>query len=840
MKKKSIIILIVLGFSVGIYANLTSGVRFNVQMPKTTIKLFEKSNHLMPSELEVSFDMYLAQSLSIGQILMVKCGKTMLSLTYIGHNKDNCNFVLSTISNKKKYIEIPFDANRGTEGNWFNMSLYVSTKNQSTTIVFGRKKYILKGVTIPSNGSYNVFFGPNESGLSDVPPMAIANIVVKEKGKTKYVFPLNESTGRFATDTVSNAKAIIENPVWLINSHHFWKHLGTYNAVKTAGITYDTKRNKLIIVNADTIASFGLKDNVYTTLPIRGKKLVGFSGEAIYNVSKDKIIYYNLYDGDGITNPFVAEISATGDVINYFPYEFHNPLHHHAMFWDENQQQLYIFGGYGNYTYSDKLLKFNKASDKWDSINIHGDRITPRMHTIAGADTDPDLFYIYGGIGNETGKQELGKEFYSDLYLLNIKKGEIKRLWSDTTNLSHLIPKRNLIVDPVQKAVLFLCTNRNNGKIALYSFDIETGRHRRVSDETLVNTNCINSTAYLFFDKSIRKYCMAVRQAEDNKANAKIELFSLNYPAITYEQLNRRDKEEGSMKYLILFILIFALIIPGVSFYLIRKKSSKHLPNDTENNEPVSEFDELRDMSVDKKANAVFLFGEFAVINRDGINISSRFSSKIKQLFTLILLNSIRYNEGISTEKLSLTIWSNKDVSDAKNIRGVTINHLRTLLKEMDGISLIYVDEKWDLIVDETCYCDYKTAIHLEKQTITLESMRQMLAILKRGPLLPAFYQYDWFEKSKIEYDELLFNQLEKGIPLLAENKYWNETVLAANTLFSFDHLNEIALQYKITALSKLGKHESAQKVYDRFSKEYLICYNEKYKGKFTDFTSLV
>jgi len=123
---------------------------------------------------------------------------------------------------------------------------------------------------------------------------------------------------------------------------------------------------------------------------------------------------------------------------------------------------------------------------------------------------------------------------------------------------------------------------------------------------------------------------------------------------------------------------------------------------------------------------------------------------------------------------------------------------------------------------------------------MTLTSVQQLLNLLKRGPLLPAFYQYDWFENSKIEYDEFLFNQLENGMPLLAENKCWNECILAANILFSFDHLNEVAFQYKLTTLIKLGKIESAQRIYDRFCKEYLICYNEKYKKKFAEFSTMV
>lgn len=835
MKRKSLIILIILGFSLSIHAALSSGVRFKTQVPKTFIKLFENSNEPMPSELGISFDMYLAQPLSIGQILMVECGNTTLSLTYIGRNKNNCSFVLSPVSDKKKYIEVPFDASKCEEGKWFNVSLKILKKNQFTSITLDGKTYVLSNVEIPTNSYYNIYFGPNDSGLSDVTPMAIANVVVTENEKVKHVFPLNESEGKYAFDTLSQARAKVENPIWLINSHHYWKHLGSYRAVKSCGITYDSRRSKLIIVNTDTLASLNIRNNTYTLIPIEAEQLAGFSGEAVYSNLKDIILYYNLYDGDGVTNPFISKLSTDGRVINYIPYTFHNPLHHHATLWDESHQSLYIFGGYGNYSYSDKLLFFNESDNKWDSITTKGDRIAPRMHTIAGEGPQSNLFYIYGGIGNETGKQELGKEFYSDLYLLNIETKEIKRLWADSNQLSYLVPKRNLIYDNKENAVLFLCTNRNNGKIALYSFDVKTGKHKRVSNETLVNTNCINSTAYLFYDTNIQKYCMAVKQADDNKLEAKIEVFTLNYPAITYEQLNKFEKSNSSTWILSICICLSVIII---GFIFLRKKTKKvkTLKNNIGNKESsINEVSESLNGSTDQKDNAIYLFGEFTVTNREGVNISARFSPKIKQILVLILLNSIKHNEGISTEKLSLSIWTNKDVSEAKNIRGVTINHLRTLLKELDGISLVYEDEKWTLILEDQCYCDYKMAIELQKLNMNLDSIRQILSILKRGALLPAFYQYEWFEKSKIEYDEFLFSLLENGLPVLYDNKHWNDTVLATNILFSFDRLNEPALRFKVIALSKLGKQESAQKTYDRFCKEYLICYNEKYKLKFSD-----
>lgn len=45
--------------------------------------------------------------------------------------------------------------------------------------------------------------------------------------------------------------------------------------------------------------------------------------------------------------------------------------------------------------------------------------------------------------------------------------------------------------------------------------------------------------------------------------------------------------------------------------------------------------------------NTLYLFGDFTVLDKKGRNITHLFSSKIKQLFLLILLNSIGKRRGL-------------------------------------------------------------------------------------------------------------------------------------------------------------------------------------------------
>jgi len=52
----------------------------------------------------------------------------------------------------------------------------------------------------------------------------------------------------------------------------------------------------------------------------------------------------------------------------------------------------------------------------------------------------------------------------------------------------------------------------------------------------------------------------------------------------------------------------------------------------------------------DYDLNSILFFGGFQIINRDGIDITSKFTPLLKELFLLIFLNSIK-DKGISILK---------------------------------------------------------------------------------------------------------------------------------------------------------------------------------------------
>lgn len=145
-----------------------------------------------------------------------------------------------------------------------------------------------------------------------------------------------------------------------------------------------------------------------------------------------------------------------------------------------------------------------------------------------------------------------------------------------------------------------------------------------------------------------------------------------------------------------LLLVVAVVAVAGGGVWIVCKwcrnsgkcKDGKAVRQDKEQLSDVSDA-KAEKMAVDMgAANSMYLFGDFSVFDRNGRNISYMFSLRIKQIFCLIL----RYSDadGISSRQLSDLIWPDKPKDKVKNSRGVAINHLRKILKELDGIELVY------------------------------------------------------------------------------------------------------------------------------------------------------
>lgn len=236
--------------------------------------------------------------------------------------------------------------------------------------------------------------------------------------------------------------------------------------------------------------------------------------------------------------------------------------------------------------------------------------------------------------------------------------------------------------------------------------------------------------------------------------------------------------------------------------------------------------------AIPPRPNSLCLFGPFSLTGRNEREISYMLGKKLKQAFLLILYHSIE--DGIASQEFSEYLWPDKSYDKAKNSRGVTLNNLRKILGEMDGINLIHENGKYKIIFSEGFYCDYLRCLEIVSANNTDEDMDEFVSIISRGKFLKS-------ENSPIldSFKEYIENKTESLIYLYLERNFssgnYAKTVSLSESVFYIDPLNEEALHYMIKSLSKLDMKDEAKYRYHLFIAEYKKTMGEEYGESFND-----
>lgn len=212
-------------------------------------------------------------------------------------------------------------------------------------------------------------------------------------------------------------------------------------------------------------------------------------------------------------------------------------------------------------------------------------------------------------------------------------------------------------------------------------------------------------------------------------------------------------------------------------------------------------------------------------------------SPKIKHLFILLLLFNVdkKVRRGVSTDVLNAVLWPDFSRESAKNNRGVTISNLRSLLRKVDKLKIVFRHDLWMLEFSENVTIDYAEYLRLRDEfyaygTGNTDTINAILGLISKGQFLQSF-DYPWIEPVKIsvtediisfltEYSEKLDITAEKGL-----------VKKISDTILQMDNINEKATGLRVRLLLNDGKHSLAKYTLVRFYKEYEKLYGEKYTG---------
>jgi len=817
------------------------GLQFNsndsLLAKRTSYQVFKNDPPTFSGHLYINFDLSLWDNEHLGYIINITDSKNnSYSLSSIYTGAPFLNFNIDSKSNK---IKIPLTLAQLKKRNWMPVKIDLDLKANTVKLFINGVWYNANGFDFGGTITPKIYFGKNEH-YSDVPKMAVRNLVVGDDDK-KYSFPLNEWSGKDVFSADGDVIGQVENPVWLINESFFWAHKFTRPFKEVAGINFDETAQKLLMFKSDSLISYDVQRNNLTTQAFQNKcPLPLHLGKSIISTKENKLYAYETLKAPKQFQPAhsIAALDLTTlkwDVTGNATIT--EQRHHHNIFYDNTEDKLYLFGGYGSFSYYKDFFEYNKVTDSWDKVPFTGDKIMPRFFSgFSKADEDNDV-YIFGGYGNQSGNQVVGGQHFYDLYRVNLTTHVIRKLWEIKPPAVDFVAANNLIISKDKQYFYAICYAHDKPKtsLSLYKFSIKDGSYEVVSGNIPAKGERIESDINLFYNPKQEIFYCAIQEFTTPDAST-VRVYSLASPPVREQDYLASQQAIIAGGWVFrwsaswLSIIIVILLIGGTVAFLIykRRRSSVKEQETPDSDIVVTTIQKKED---EKRPNALYLLGDFTVYDKASRDITHLFSPKIKQLFILILLNS-ENDGGVTSKKISATLWPEKDIAKSKNIKGVTINHLRNILVDINGIELTFINDTYRFTMSDELWCDYFMVENSLKELHTAsqpaEGILNHIGLIARGGLLQEIAE-PWLDAIKQNYEETLVPEILPALKNIYEAGDYRKSLDIARVVLNIDPFNDGAIKYKLKALRRMKGVEHAHKIYNDFAAEYEKSLGEVY-----------
>ena len=815
---------------------------------RTSLQIFQEGEiPCFTKNFQLSFELSIRDFDTFGYVFLLKedQGKTKYSFTYTYLDGENSTFKFNTDGKENHYsLNLRNDA---LAYQWIPVSFAFDLQQDVLTIRIGDNEKKITSLGLKDTFCPHLFFGRYDYIL-DMPTFAIRNLKLEVDRIHSYTLPLNENDGEEVHTSTGKVLGTVVNPVWLINGSYHWEKLFEYSFQTPSGITFEPDSQRLIIFSQDSLLTYNLlkrqpqKYSYSNKLPVKLQLATHFM-----NTTDGKLYVYELNNlplGDATVAALDLnnqEWKQTG--VAALPVQ----LHHHDGFWDETTGKYLVFGGFGNKRFNNTFLEYDIEGDRWDTLSYSGDRIIPRYFSGMAVNKNREHIYVFGGMGNESGEQSVGRNYLHDLYLLDRKQQSVRRLWQNASD-HRLVVARDMILTPDEKYIYALCYPEylSDTYLQLYRLTVDDGTMKALGDSIPMRSEEIMTNANLYYNSLTHEYYCTTTEF-DKKGHTVIRTYVLSAPPVSLDEIRSYGSRSSlEIRWLWIMAGIGVLLLAGGVLF-VRKKRGKQRnavlesssvlmspPVGREPDKSVQGKETLAKEDLESslvRPNAVYLFGPFTVIDRNGRDITHLFSSRLRQVFIYILLHST--HNGVLSASLNEVFWPDKPDDKVKNLKGVTINQIRKNLAELDGVELVH-DKGYFRLVFTDCYCDYFRFRTLKNAE---EVENELGILLMRGKFLDGM-DAGMMDHFKQKVEEFLSSFLPLEIERLYQQHKYDAVIRFCNVLFRVDPVNELALAYGMHALNHTGSSQEAILQYSLFVREYRQMMNEEYSTSYAELMS--
>lgn len=792
---------------------------------RTSYDVFSMTSPDFRNRLEISFDLALYPESAIGYILRIKDVENdkVFNLFYDGQGD-----VYSFSLNNEGYSNLlGFSINQETvnDQRWIPVDILFDMQRDSVTMTVAGYSYSAPVHDLPDKWSPEINFGKSDF-IIDVPSFAIRNLNVRDVRKS-YAFPLTEREGESVHDSKGRIAGRVTNPEWLMNDFFDWRRLCTLSSETAASSVYNPVRKEVYYFNRDTLYIYDTRLKQVSEFPFRDRCPVKMTlGTSFIDPANNFVYAYEVWyehEADSGRTTVARLDLNTLTWKSLSTEQLPMQMHHHGSFFDQARARYVIFGGFGNMHYNGDFYAFNLQTGHWTQYSqTEGDRICPRYFSSMGYDRDNSTFYVYGGMGNDSGEQAVGRRYLYDMYAVNVADRKVRKLWETDLHAGNVVPVRNMYIDG-NGYFYTLCYPESTSKSALtlYKISIEDGSYTTIGNTIPITSDRIITNANIYYDRGMEKLYALVYETDDDISST-LTVYSLSLLSAR-EAGGSEFVSRGGQKYG-LIAAIAAVLLLSCAAVILRKKTRPEKP-----------CEEQEDIPEQKSVipNSVCLFGGFTAVDREGKDITASFTPTQKKMFCVVLYFSS--SGGVTPSRLTASLWPDKQKESAKSLRNATINHLRKSLSGIDGIRFVYDDGVYRIDTDPVFYCDYLHFTEIvSSESYTDADTEDLIRILGRGKFLE-YTDDPVFDILKSNVEQTLSVILPPKVKSLYHTRKYEYVLSLCNIILCLDQLNELALRYTVMTLCHLGRTDDAAVKYAAFKAEYQKVYSEDYPHKFEE-----
>ena len=819
---------------------------------RTTLYLDDNQPFSIKNDFIISFQMYVrANEHDFGTILHLHTNTNQfIRFSFVAGEERH--FPALVLNEGIININSPIEREK-----WLDVSLHLRLKDNVIEIDYDNKKI---SAMAPLQGvkSVTALFGQMKEYLSDVAPIDLRNVTITQDGKQIREWKLWKHNDTVCYDEIEGAVARAIHPVWLIDNHIEWKLVHQAKIPGKLDVAFNAREALFYLVRSQSIDVLDENGTLQKEIAIRGGyPAVEFPNHLLYDTLSNKLVSY--YPKKGITSRFSFdterwsnEIRNTEEASNY----------NHARTFNPADSSFYFFGGYGFYQYRNDLYRMKYSTNQIEQVEYERP-LYPR-YSAAMAIVGDEL-YIFGGRGNKYGKQELSSHYYWGLCAINLKNKQSRIVWQKNQPQEEgTIMASTMYFEPSDSSFYAVSTNKGG---VLWKISMKDSVYSEVSKPIYNESTYQDSDFSLYTSPSHGKLFLVLDKILSNHTH-ELAIYSINMPLVNEVDIRQSTAGESinNRWYLYAIGILLLLVLAGFVLYRFKyngknKKApatkkgtektvattgkvqsqsdvpeSKTIPKKEWMQESETIFTETVNY-YDRSRASISLLGCFNVRDKDGNDITSNFTPRLKHLLILLILYTEKNAQGILASKTTEILWPEKEETAARNNRNVNLRKLRVLLESIGDMEVMiennFLRIKWGTGV----FCDYHTLITCTKQfeqEKSEELLYRILEILLYGPLLPNTI-LDWLDDFKDDYSSYSIDLLKNLLDIEISRNHQDMIIRLADIMFLHDPLNEEALAAKCSVLVTQGKKGIARNLYDRFCKEYHDSMGETYKVPFAD-----